>query len=109
MDILPSTSPQDKLCYQCGERPRMGTRWPSPYCRECKNSRKKGYNKKNYNPEQQRDRHLRTKFKITQEEYNLMFFQQGGCCAVCGKQETKIHPVTGKVWPLAVDHNHKTG
>ena len=42
-------------------------------------------------------------FGITLEQYNEMFVEQGGCCAVCGKHQTELNKA------LAVDHNHITG
>ena len=53
------------------------------------------------NPEKNRKRWLKRRHNITLEQYNFMFEQQGGVCAICGL------PETGRV--LAVDHNHKTG
>jgi len=51
--------------------------------------------------------HLRYRYNITLKEYDRMFKEQKGVCAVCGRVEThKTHH--GKVG-LSVDHNHKTG
>lgn len=33
---------------------------------------------------------------------------QNGVCAICGRAETSIHPITGRVTSLAIDHNHET-
>jgi hypothetical protein len=49
-----------------------------------------------------RQRRLKAKFNINQEEYNLILSLQSGCCAIC-----KQPPKEGK--SLAVDHDHKTG
>lgn len=54
-----------------------------------------------------RDYNLRQNYRITLEEYDLLFFQQGGVCAICKQSETQIDPYTGKVKWLAVDHNHE--
>lgn len=35
--------------------------------------------------------------------YNQLFQQQNGCCAICGKHQSKLSQVLG------VDHNHITG
>jgi hypothetical protein len=40
---------------------------------------------------------------LTEDEYNRLFEQQGGVCAICG------HTGTGKHGYLCVDHDHKTG
>lgn len=49
-----------------------------------------------------RDKYLRNKYGISLNEYNLIFIQQNGGCAICeGK------PKPGK--NLNVDHNHQSG
>lgn len=50
-----------------------------------------------------RRRKLKHKFGITLDQYNKMFEEQQGCCAICGKHQTEFKR------RLAVDHNHKTG
>lgn len=63
-------------------------------------NRKKDYY--NRHPEKLRDKHLKSKYGITFEEYKEMFDKQAGLCAICGLPETN-----GK--SLAVDHCHITG
>lgn len=46
---------------------------------------------------------LMRNFGITIEDYNRMFEDQQGCCAICSK-----HQDVGKI-RLAVDHCHTTG
>jgi hypothetical protein len=53
--------------------------------------------------EELRDSWYRTKYGITLEDYNQMFADQNGCCAICG-----VHQVEVKT-RLAVDHCHETG
>ena len=48
-----------------------------------------------------RDRHLRTKYGITEEEYEAWLARQGGHCGICGNL-----PKTRR---LAVDHQHIKG
>lgn len=48
------------------------------------------------------NRHLKRKFGITIDKYELMFCRQNGACAICGKQN-----LDGK--RLCVDHCHSTG
>ncbi len=52
---------------------------------------------------------LEVRYGITQIEYNLMFRQQDGHCAICGKPEARIDKRNNKINKLSVDHNHKTG
>ena len=59
-------------------------------CKDCANNNiRMCYYKKHYN--------------ITIEEYNKMFIEQNGCCAICGKHQSEFKRV------FAVDHNHITG
>lgn len=43
---------------------------------------------------------------MTPEQYDDMVQAQGGVCAACGQPERKIHPRTGEVQPLSIDHDH---
>jgi hypothetical protein len=108
MSILPRKYASDKPCCKCNEHPRaIGI----SYCNECYNELKRTRWRKSASnsSEKRRDYHLRSKFGITQAEYDLMFFRQGGCCAICGEQRIDVDHRTGKAWPLFVDHNHTTG
>lgn len=46
---------------------------------------------------------LRTHYNLTPEDYEAMFLEQGGRCAICGKHQDDIDH------PLAVDHDHVSG
>lgn len=46
---------------------------------------------------------LQKKYGITLEDYNKMFAEQNGCCAMCGRHQSEFKRA------LAVDHNHITG
>lgn len=48
---------------------------------------------------QQRDWNLRHEYGITLEDYERMYAEQKGCCAICGAHHAR----------LCVDHDHKTG
>jgi len=48
-------------------------------------------------------------YGITLDTYNEMWLEQGGVCKICGESETAVHPKTGAIKGLAVDHNHATG
>lgn len=61
------------------------------------------------NKKVEKNSHLKRKFGVTLEEYNIMYKNQNKACAICLKPETKIFSKTGKVCDLAVDHCHKTG
>jgi len=47
-------------------------------------------------------------YGITLETYTEMLNAQGSVCAICQQPETSVHR-DGKVYVLAVDHDHETG
>lgn len=63
--------------------------------------------KKNYkpkiNPVNSRKRSLKSRYKITPEEYDEMLLVQNGCCAICGKHKSEFKK------RLHVDHDHSNG
>ena len=58
-------------------------------------------------PERERQTHLRVKFDLSLDDYDLMLAAQNGVCAICKQPETHLR--NGKLKALAVDHDHKTG
>ena len=54
-----------------------------------------------------RKNNLKKEFGITIAQYDEMFEQQNGVCAICGKKETMKNQYG--VRRLSVDHDHKTG
>ncbi|KKN66086.1 hypothetical protein LCGC14_0475640 [marine sediment metagenome] len=46
---------------------------------------------------------IKIRYGMTIEDYNKIFIKQNGCCAICGRQQSK------QKRRLSVDHNHKTG
>lgn len=50
---------------------------------------------------------LKVNFGITLEQYNEMFEQQDGCCAICRETESGVKH--GRLIDLSVDHDHVTG
>lgn len=50
-----------------------------------------------------RNKGLRSKYGITEQEYQAMHFEQNGLCAICRQPEKAINR------RLGVDHCHKTG
>jgi len=55
--------------------------------------------------ERQRDNHHKRLYGISAEQYDTLFREQGGVCAVCKKESD----TDGKNSKLQVDHNHTTG
>jgi len=108
MDILSSPMPSGKRCSKCKQvKLPDDFSGKSSWCKACA----RDYRRANYSHDyaKSRNQNLRTNYGISQEEYDLMFFQQGGVCAICHQPETTIDGYTGKPKALAVDHNHETG
>jgi len=60
---------------------------------------------KNYrdlHPDVKRKSDLKLKFGLTLFDYNIMFNNQDGCCAICGRHQSELTRA------LAIDHNHNT-
>lgn len=123
-----------KICTKCGkEKPisefakdkRSGDGY-TYWCKECRNEhnrkylkenpekakehndkwkeRRKEYYKRPENAIKLRNSHLKRNFNITVEEYNQMFKEQNGVCAICGSPE-----VSDRNFNLCIDHDHETG
>ena len=58
-------------------------------------------------PEQVKAYNLK-QFNLTPSDYQRMYENQNGLCAVCHQTETRISK-NGLIAPLCVDHNHSTG
>lgn len=52
---------------------------------------------------------LKSKYKITLEQYHQRLRRQKGVCAICRRHETAVHNKSGNVRALSVDHCHKSG
>lgn len=73
------------------------------YCKKCVSRTNKEYRKKykKQTRKTMRNWHLRSKYGITLEEYDVMLEEQNGVCYICGL------PPLG--YRLAVDHDHEKG
>jgi hypothetical protein len=49
------------------------------------------------------------RFGLSVKDYEMMFENQKGLCAICNNPETFVHFKTKKLAKLAVDHSHATG
>jgi len=63
-------------------------------------ARNKKYNKEN--PDKRKSAILKYEYGITLDQYNEMFKEQEGKCAICQRHQNKLTRT------LCVDHNHKT-
>lgn len=99
-----------KTCRDCGyEKPiddfyRWKSKGSSGFYKTCKGCWSEREVKRFQDSDRtHRDRNLRFKFGITEEEYQWMLEDQNYVCAICWEPER----VVGR--SLAVDHDHKTG
>lgn len=61
-----------------------------------------------YNRRRKWERDLKKLYGLSVDDYEQMFKNQNGCCAICGLPESTADKRTGQVRMLAVDHCHKT-
>ncbi len=47
--------------------------------------------------------HNLRRYGVTVQDYDNMYIEQGGCCAICGTHQSKLK------LRLGIDHNHETG
>lgn len=89
------------ICKHCGKSFKKTNKRGkvSAWCPKC---REKGQRNR-FTPDARRAGNLRSRFKISVDEWEEMFEIQGGGCLGCGKTEEE----NGR--RLAVDHDHITG
>lgn len=113
-----------RTCTKCGEtksaeefsRNRRNKSGYSFWCRPCTREycrlyyqkhqerlRKRGTDWNRKNKRQIRNAQLKRCFGITIEQYDMMYKNQEGCCAICRKHRNKFKR------RLHVHHDHKTG
>jgi hypothetical protein len=119
--VLFDTGPVAKRCTACGKtkpldefswKPKEKNR-PRAYraseCKQCAVRRVNNWTKKN--PAKRRAslrRHwLKSKYGLSQAEYDSKLAAQGGVCAICGETEIKKYR-DGVPHRLSVDHDHQT-
>ena len=122
--LLPPRDPgETKTCSKCGvtktfaefslSREATETRNAvyRSHCKECQATAARQWfadNPERAN-ENRRRWNLQNTYGLTVAEYNALLREQGGVCAVCGKDEQNTRRRTGKQLRLAVDHCHDTG
>lgn len=84
---------------KCKNNLRTGRQWS---CRACKADQAKMYNGRYDRKAISRRHRLKKKYGLTSKEWDRMFQEQGGKCAICEGDCS-----TGR--NLAVDHCHTTG
>ena len=75
------------------------------YCKECDNRRNK-FNREKFimnGGRYPKKPHKPKLYGLSIDEFNDMFAEQNGCCAICGKHQVALK------YRLGIDHNHLTG
>jgi hypothetical protein len=104
-------SEEMKVCQGCGEEKPIqrfrsyltapGVRGRSPLCTSCRPHRKSPVPP----GERARRKNIR-RYGLTHGQYDRLFAEQGGRCALCGEPETRIHHASGTIQALSIDHDH---
>lgn len=120
---MPKTK-KSKRCSKCRKIKRLSEFYKDKYkksghasaCKVCKSDSFKSWQQKNKgycntvhkdwvknNPKLFRAGQYKTRYGITLDDYNKMFQEQNGCCAICGIHQSELKK------KLHVDHSHKSG
>lgn len=90
---------KDKFCKR-GHSFILVGRYTNGHCKECTRE----YKRKKYkeNPDYRRDMKIRWRYGITVEDYNRLFKEQNGSCAICGVHQSQLPQ------RLDIDHDHSS-
>jgi DNA-directed RNA polymerase subunit RPC12/RpoP len=100
-----------KRCSKCGEvKPledfhvkRIAEDGRQVKCKDCSRviAKERYATKLRFNTtDEKRSRHLKTKYRLTLDDYNALLIRQGYVCAICGQDDNGRE--------LSVDHCHST-
>ena len=105
-----------KTCTRCKQtksksefpKQKRGSEGLCAWCRKCDNAASSLTEKKRLreHPEFDRNDHLKSKYGITLNQYDILLESQNGVCAICKQPPTNSNKYN-KV--LFVDHDHITG
>lgn len=114
-----------RKCRKCGKtkllskfrkfrsKNKVGIRYTCSKCQDDKYNKTEAHRKSvikyrnsKHGKRKARDSTLKRKFGISLEDYNKIFEEQNGLCAICGLPEKTI--IGDKTIILGVDHNHLT-
>ena len=109
---------ETKVCTKCKEEKLLASFYNDknkpdghkPRCSTCSRVQAAAYRNKLENLGKTREYHLKSKYGITSDQYNKMYEDQCGLCAICHRAFDKtVLTMDGRASSLGVDHNHKTG
>ena len=106
-----------RVCKQCRETKTIDEFYPAPSrngrriyrrtCKLCHNQNVQEWRKTDSGKVCLRTAQLRYDCGLSAEQYNNLFYEQGGVCAICGCIET-VTTQNGEVRRLCIDHNHNS-
>lgn len=99
-----------KICSACNKElelsnfsdDKRGKQGKASRCKHCEKHRKLEWSRNN--KEWKRNHYFITKYSISSKDYDKMFEEQSGKCAICFQTPEETHRKM-----LYVDHNHITG
>jgi len=115
-----------KKCSRCKKTKSINDFWSSKtckggyrtICKKCNYISRQNYRRNNLDKRRRQERKYKTsekgqrvtrksrlkcKYDLTLEEWQQMYNEQKGCCAICGIHQDKL------IRSLEIDHNHVTG
>jgi len=95
-------TPKENIEYSIKRGARRVRNYSSS-CKECDKLRLEKYSKTRVYKNLAKQYQIKYKFKLSIEDWNKMYNNQNGCCAICEIHQDKLNK------NLAVDHDHKTG
>jgi hypothetical protein len=98
-----------KICTRCKDKKELSEFYKSPgskdgyriYCKTCYSKLRK----RTYNFQKAKKLFLKSKYKITLEELEVLFLKQKKKCAICNEPNEEVSTRSG----LHIDHDHVTG
>lgn len=96
---------EEKELFEFYKHNRNGGDGYQCWCKVCMNSRER----QKKTSEQYRKYDLKSKFGITQKDYEEILESQNGVCSICGCEESVSHRYKEGSQNLSIDHCHKTG
>lgn len=117
--VFPVATEGVKWCHRCAQlkhlsefhRCSTGSQGVQGRCKECNTVIMREYREKNPNVARDHVRLARWKRQTgsTRQDYERLFVEQEGGCAICGRATSQRRNNDGTLRPLAFDHCHSTG
>lgn len=77
------------------------------WCRGCIQTKSVEYRSRQYVKDKSIWSSMKYRYAMGREDYEHMFAEQNGCCAICGEPETCLNSDGVTIKRLSIDHDHK--